>query len=75
MSTNQNKQIYSFWIGTDALEKLKKLSEYMTSKGNRVTVSKLINYSISRFVINEQQTIENMERLLDEVNSCKYEEE
>lgn len=75
MSTNQNKQIYSFWIGIDALEKLKKLSEYMTSKGNRVTVSKLINYSISRFVINEQQTIENMERLLDEVNSCKYEED
>lgn len=75
MSTNQNKQIYSFWIGIDTLEKLKKLSEYMTSKGNRVTVSKLINYSISRFVINEQQTIENMERLLDEVNSCKYEEE
>ena len=62
------KRLYSFYIDPDRLERLNKLSGFLSVKnGKRVTVSNLINAAIEEFTDRNQATLDAIEKLSEEV--------
>ena len=69
------KKLYSFYINQGVLENLDKLSKYASTKGKKITVSKLIRFAIQKFVISEMKTMELMDNLVNEINAMNIDEE
>ena len=63
------KRLYSFYIEPEQLDKLTRLSGYLTGSGKRVTVSALINLSIEEFLTRNQSSLSAMEKLSAEVEN------
>ena len=67
------KKIYSFYIETEYLEKLTRLSGFLTGsgKGEKISVSSLINMSIEQFLERNKESLDAMMKLSESVNSYK----
>lgn len=61
------KKLYSFYIEPERLERLTRLSGFLTGSGNKVTVSSLINMSIEEFLSRNEQSLSAMEKLSESV--------
>ena len=62
------KRLYSFYIDPERLERLNKLSGFLSVKnGKRVTVSTLINTAIEQYLYRNEETLAAMEKLSEEV--------
>lgn len=61
------KKLYSFYIEPERLERLTRLSGFLTGSGNKVTVSSLINMSIEEFLARNEQSLSAMEKLSESV--------
>ena len=61
------KKLYSFYIKPEQLDKLTRLSGFLTGSGQRVTVSSLINLSIDQFLDRNQESLSAMEKLSESV--------
>ena len=62
------KRLYSFYIDTDRLDRLNKLSGFLSVKdGKRITVSALINTAIEEFTDRNQNVLDAIEKLSEEV--------
>lgn len=57
------KRLYSFYIDPEILDKLTRLSGFLTGSGKRVTVSNLINLSCEQFIERNQESLSAMENL------------
>lgn len=69
------KKLYSFYIDPDVLENLDKLSKYASTKGKKITVSKLIRFAVQKFVIRETKTVELIDNLVNEIDSMNMTED
>lgn len=61
------KKLYSFYIEPEQLDKLTRLSGFLTGSGRKVTVSALINMSIDQFLDRNQESLSAMEKLSESV--------
>lgn len=62
------KRLYSFYTDPDRLERLNKLSGFLSVKnGKRVTVSTLINTAIEQYLSRNEETLEAMEKISEEI--------
>ena len=57
------KKLYSFYVDTERLNRLTKLSGILTGAGQKVTVSSLINLSIEEFLSRNEASLSAMEEL------------
>ena len=62
------KRLYSFYTDPDRLERLNKLSGFLSVKnGKRVTVSTLINTAIEQYLSRNEETLAAMEKISEEI--------
>lgn len=69
-NTPSRKKLYSFYIEPETLEKLVRLSGFLTGKGKgeKVSVSSLINMSIDQFLDRNKDSLDAMTKLSESVN-------
>lgn len=61
------KKLYSFYIEPEQLDRLTRLSGFLTGSGRKVTVSSLINMSIDQFLDRNQESLDSMTKLSESV--------
>ena len=61
------KKLYSFYIEPEQLDRLTRLSGFLTGSGKRVTVSSLICMSINEFLDRNQASLDSMTKLSESV--------
>lgn len=65
------KKLYSFYISPEQLDRLTRLSGFLTGSGRKVTVSSLINMSIDEFLARNKESLDAMEKLSESVQEFK----
>ena len=68
---NTKKKLYSFYIAPEQLDRLTRLSGFLTAKGNKVTVSALINMSIDQLLERYQVSLDDFTQLSETVSDFK----
>lgn len=65
------KKLYSFYIEPEQLDRITRLAGFLTAKGNKVTVSALINMSIDQLLDQYKIPLEEMTKLSESVHEFK----